>query len=189
MRNLISLIIIVFLYNCSGYEENGSCDCEKIYKNGNETSVLIMGDSRGHDGYEWANLPYEVYNIAARGVTTEITIDRLCNLDKIHPDYVIVFSGPNDERELDEWDFEENLKYIEQYILDHNAIPVFIDISINKNLYSNRFDFFKEKITERKNYLFLTDDPNYYVDIFHFSKDGYKEISKKIIEFIEKTNK
>jgi lysophospholipase L1-like esterase len=150
-------------------------------KPGNEIRVLIMGDSRGFYGYSWERLPYTVLNTARGGMTTAYTISRLHEIDLFQPDYVIVFSGPNDERDLTQQQFADNIDYIEAYVSARDVTLVLVDILMSSALYDPKYDFFRDYIAASPCYFNPHPDDAWFTDNCHLNADGYEQLSQAII--------
>lgn len=162
------------------------------YRAGNGTKVLIMGDSRADMGGYWPRLPYTVLNTGWSGKTTTYTISRLDAVDKFNPDYVVIFSGINDARELTIDQFKTNLEYIVKYISDRGAVPIIMDIqmsttTINQSPFALPFSDYENVIIKMTGYYdyklpdedFTTSDCR-----CHFNRQGYIDISRAIINKI-----
>jgi lysophospholipase L1-like esterase len=190
MKKLLLAIIVLFLL--SGCEYGGSepdvspydyteLDSISFVKDGNETKVLILGDSTMYKGETWNYLPYTVYN-AGMGTTTTIgVLNRMHLIDTVDPDIVIVGAGMNDVfHGHNIVDIQARFLEIKEICKSKNVPVVFIEVSDPYNVSSGIVSMINNFVNENTIQVPFDCQNDETTDGIHFTDSGYKRLSKSI---------
>lgn len=196
MKKLI--IILIFCLSGCFYEQEveKESDCEKAlmlsnldinYRHSNikdSITVAIVGDSRGDFGGNWYGINHTTYNFSLRGTTSARILNQLDLIKAVNPNYIVIFTGVNDNICIDPFQFQENINIIMESLKNYNVILVssISPCGVNSTVYQ----IYDSILKEYSGYINFSLECSDTTDGVHYTESGYKKISDVINNIINK---